>query len=89
MLGGGGAEADEQVGLAGAGVADEAERFAGGDPGAGGEGVDGGGVDVGVGVEVEVLEPLLAREPGGLNPSGGAAAIAVVLIVGGVRVLLQ
>jgi hypothetical protein len=51
--GGLGAQGDEQVGLAGAGVADQAERKSFPDPVAGGEGVDDGGVDVRVGVEVE------------------------------------
>ena len=53
---GGGAQGDEQMAFAGAGVADQAERLAGADPGAGGEGVDGGGVDGGVRGEVEVGE---------------------------------
>jgi hypothetical protein len=53
------------VGLAGAGVADQAERLALADPVAAGEGVDQGGVDGGVGVEVEVGQPFLAGEPGG------------------------
>ena len=48
------------------------------DPGAGGEGVDGGGVDVRVGVEVEVAEPFVAREAGGFDPAGGAAPVPVV-----------
>lgn len=51
-----GAEGDRQVGLAGAGVADQAERQALLDPFALGEGVDHGRVDVGVGVEVELSE---------------------------------
>jgi len=38
-FGGGGAQADEQVALAGAGFTDQAQRLAGGDPGASGEGV--------------------------------------------------
>jgi hypothetical protein len=37
-----------------------------------------GGVDVGVGVVVEVLEVLLPREPGDLDAAGGGAAVAVV-----------
>jgi hypothetical protein len=41
------------VGLAGAGVADEAERLALLDPFAAGEGVEGGRVDVRIRVEVE------------------------------------
>ena len=48
-----GAQGDEQVGFAGSAVADQAEREAFLHPVAGGEGVDDGGVDVRVGVEVE------------------------------------
>ena len=54
-----------------------------------------GGVDVGVGREVEVLDPLGAGEPGFADPAGAAAGIAVVALgeqqLGeepGVRVLL-
>ena len=78
--GGLGAQRDQQVGLAGAGVADQAQRLALLDPVAGGEGVDDGGVDVGVGVEVEVAQRLLPGEPGGLDPPFGAAAGAVVAL---------
>jgi len=80
LLRGRGPEPDEQVGLAGAGIPDEAERLARGDPGPAGEGVDVGGVDVGVCVEVEVLEPLLWREPRGLDPAGGAPPVAFVAL---------
>jgi hypothetical protein len=55
------------VRFAGAGIADEAEGLAFPDPVAGGEGVDGGGVDVRVGVEVEIPEPLIPREAGGFD----------------------
>ena len=76
----GGAEADEEVALAGTGVADQAERVATADPVGGREGVDGGRVDVRVRVEVEVPEPLLAREPGsGYAPDNGSA-VAVVAV---------
>jgi hypothetical protein len=78
VFGGGGAQGDEQVGLAGAGVPDQAQGFALADPVAGGELVDGGGVDGRVGGHVEVAEPLLAGEPGGLDPAQGGAAVAVV-----------
>ena len=78
LLGGGGAERDEQVGLAGAGVPDQAQRVAAADPVAGGELVDGGGVDVGVRGEVEVGEPFLAGEAGALDATQGGAAVAAV-----------
>jgi hypothetical protein len=78
-LRGRGAEADEQVRLTGAGVADQAQRVAGSDPGAGGEGVDGGRVDRRVGVEIEVGEHF-SRGTGGLHSSDGAAAFPVVAL---------
>ena len=68
------------MGLAGARVADQAERFALGDPGAGGELGDNGGLDAWVGVVVEVGQPLLAGEPGGGDPAGRAASVAVVAL---------
>ena len=74
----GGPERDEQVGLAGAGVPDQTQRFAVADPVPGREGVHEGGVDVGVGVVVEVLEVLLPREVGDLDAAGGGATVAVV-----------
>lgn len=58
------AEADEEVGLAGAGVAEEHNGFAGVEVGARREGRDGGGVDRGRRVEVEVGEAFGAREVG-------------------------
>jgi len=73
-------EADEQVALAGAAVADQAERLALGDPGAGGELGDDGGLGVRVGVVVEVGQPLLPREAGGADSAGGAASVAVVAL---------
>jgi hypothetical protein len=78
--GGFGAQCYQQVGFAGAGVADQAEREALFDPVAGGQGVDDGGVEVGVGVEVEGAQRLLAGEPGGFDPPFGAAAGAVVAL---------
>ena len=78
LLGGGGAERDEQVGLAGAGAPDQAQRVAAADPVACGELVDGGRVDVGVRGEVEVGEPFLAGEAGALDATQGGAAVAVV-----------
>jgi hypothetical protein len=48
-----GAERDHEMGLAGAGVPDQAQRLALLDPLALGQGVDDRGIDAGVGVEVE------------------------------------
>ena len=79
-LGGRGAQGDEQVGLSGAGVPDQAQRRAGGDPAAGGQGVDGGGVDVRVRGVVEVLEPFRAGEAGVVDAAGAAAGVAVVAL---------
>ncbi len=78
LLGGDGAKPDEQVRLAGAGVADQAQGFAVADPGAAGHGVDGRGGDVGVGVEVEVVQVLGAGEAGFFDAAGAAAPVAVV-----------
>ena len=79
-FGGGGAEGDEQVRLAGARVADQAERAALADPVAGGELADQGRVQGGVGGEVELVEPLCAREPGGVETALGASDGAVVAL---------
>ncbi|GDY70002.1 hypothetical protein SAV14893_093950 [Streptomyces avermitilis] len=68
------------MGLAGAGVTDEAERQALLDPFALGEGVDQGSVDVRVRVEVELAERLVAGKPGGLDPPLGAASGPVVAL---------
>ena len=43
-----------------------------------GQGVDHGGADAGVGVEVEVGQPFRAGEPGAADLPLGAAAVAVV-----------
>jgi hypothetical protein len=66
--GGLGAQRDQQVRLAGAAVADQAQRQALLDPLAGGQGMDDGGIDIGVGVEVEAAQGLFPGEPGGLDP---------------------
>ena len=58
----------------------KAEREAFPDPVAGGEGVDDGGVDGRVRIEVEGAQRLLAGEPGGLDLALGAAAGAVVAL---------
>lgn len=49
------------------------------DPIAGGERVDGGGVD-GVGVEVEIAEPHVAEEPRTLDGAHRGAAVTVVAL---------
>jgi hypothetical protein len=77
-FGGGGAQRDEQVGLAGAAVADEAERLSGGDPAGGAELSEGGRVEVGIGVGVEVGEPFGAGEARIGDAAGLAAGVAVV-----------
>lgn len=66
------------MGLAGSRVADQAQRVTAADPVAGGEGVDGGRVDVRVGLEVEVSEPLVPREPGRFDSAERGAAVPVV-----------
>lgn len=73
-----GAQCDEQVGFAGAGVADQAEWQAFLDPVAFGEGVNDGGVDVVVGEEVEGPQSFVAGERGGFDASFGAAPVAVI-----------
>lgn len=57
-----GGKADEEVGFAGAGIPNQAEGPALADPVPGGQRVDGGGIDVRVGVEVEAPEPLVPEE---------------------------
>src|SRR5580700_7004152 len=82
VLSGGGAQRDEQVGLAGAAVADQAARLPGGDPGAFGQGGDERGGDVRVGGVVEVLDPLGAGEAGPADQPGLAAGLPVVAFQG-------
>ena len=72
---GGDAERDEQVALAGAGRADQAEVLRGGDPFQGGEVVQGRGRDAGHGA-VELVEGLDQRERRGLEPGGGVGGVA-------------
>ena len=71
-------EPDEQVGLAGAGVAEQHDGFAGVDVGAGGEVARVAGADGGGGVDVEVGEPFEAGEVGFVDAAGAAAFGAVV-----------
>jgi hypothetical protein len=66
-LGGRGSQADEQVGLAGARVTDQAQRLPGADPGGAGQGVDGGGVDVRVGVESKSSSHFSRGKPAALT----------------------
>ena len=80
LLGRSCSQADEEVALARAGVADQAKWLAAADPVAGRESVYGRGVDVRVGVEVEVTEPLVPREPGCLDASDRGAAVAVIAL---------
>ena len=77
-LGGGGAQPDQQVGLAGPGVPDQAQRLPGGDPLAAGQGVDQRRGHVRVRGEVEVLDPLGAGEGGLADQPGLAAAFPVI-----------
>ncbi len=77
LFAGGQPESDEQVGFAGAGVAEQHDRLTGVDPRAGGEGGE-GGRDAGDGVGVEVGQPLDAGEAGFADAAGPAAAGAVV-----------
>jgi len=73
-------QAAEQVGLAGPAVADQAERVALGDPGAGRELSDQRGLDVRVGLVVEARQPLLPGEFGCGQPPGRAPAVPVVAL---------
>jgi hypothetical protein len=68
------------VGLAGAGVTEQADRGAGADPVAGGQRGDGGRVDGGVGGVVEVLQPFCAGEGGVVDAAGAAAFVSGVAL---------
>ena len=76
LLGRGGAEADEEVRFPGSGVADPAERLPAADLVAGGEGIDGGGVDIRVSVEVEVSELFVSQKSGCFDSADGGAPIS-------------
>ncbi|BBY64909.1 hypothetical protein MHEL_31520 [Mycolicibacterium helvum] len=70
----GGAQCDEQTGLAGSRVTDQAQELAFGDSVAGGQLVNGRGVNVGVGVEIEFAQPFLAWEACGFDSVQGGSA---------------
>ena len=78
VLGGGGAQPDQQVRLAGPGVADQAQRLPGGDPLRSGPACDQRGGHVRVRGEVEVLDPLGAGEGGLADQPGLAAGFPVI-----------
>jgi len=79
-LRGRGAEPDQQVRFSGAGITDQAERVPGLDPGAGRELVDRRGVHRGVGLEIELLDALVAGEAGVVDAASGAALVPVVTL---------
>ena len=69
---------DEQMGLAGAGVTEQHDRFAGVHVVPGGEVAQGGGCDAGDGVDVELRQPFQPRELGVVDAPGAASFGAVV-----------
>jgi hypothetical protein len=78
VLGGGEAGTDEQVALAGAGVAEQHDRLAVVDERAVAEHRDRGRGDVRVGVEVELVERLDPWQSGFVDPPGAASFVADV-----------
>jgi hypothetical protein len=78
LLAGREAEADQQMGLAGAAVAEQHHGFAGVQVVPGGQVAEGGGLDHRDGVDVEVREPFEARELGVVDAAGAASFAAVV-----------
>src|SRR5262249_14852112 len=82
LLAGGQAQADQQVGLAGAGVAEQHDRLALVQVGAGGQAGEDGRGDGRVGVGAEVGQPFDAREAG-FGDAAGAAAGGAVIQLGG------
>ena len=70
------AETNEQMRLAGPGVADEAQGCSFADPVPGREGVDGCGVDVRVSVEIEISQPLVPAKVRCFDPSDGGCSAA-------------
>jgi hypothetical protein len=82
LLAGGQAEPDEQVGLAGAAVAEQHDRLAVVQVGAGGQAGEEGGGDGRDGVGAEVGQSLDAREAG-FGDAAGAAPGGTVVELGG------
>jgi hypothetical protein len=82
LFGRGGAQCDEQVGLAGAGVAEQNQRLAGVDPGAAGQVGQGRRRQVGQPGGVEVGESFGARELGLVDPADPAAGVAFIAFGG-------
>ncbi len=64
--------------FSGSGVPDQTQGLPLAGPGAGGEGTDGGGVDVGVGIDIKVGQPLFAWEPRSSDPPHRTSVVAVV-----------
>jgi len=82
LFAGGEAESDEQMGLAGAGVAEQHDGFAGVHVVPGCELAECRWLDGRDGVDVEVGEPFQARELGVVKPAGAASFAAVVDLSG-------
>jgi hypothetical protein len=76
----GGAEADEQVGFSGSGVPDQALGCTFADPVRGRVGVDGGGVDVRVRVEIKIPEPFVPRKVRCFDPADRGAVQALSVL---------
>ncbi|KJF19123.1 hypothetical protein SZ00_06050 (plasmid) [Rhodococcus sp. AD45] len=62
----------------GSGVPDQTQGLTLADPVARGEGADCRGIDVGIGIEIEVCQPLFARETRSLDPPHHTSAVTVV-----------
>ena len=78
LLAGGQSQPDEQMRLAGPGVTEQHDRFAGVEIVPGGEVAEGGGCDAGYGVDVEVRQPFQSGELRVVDASGTAAFGAIV-----------
>ena len=77
-LGGAGSQADQQVTLPRPGAAVQAQRGAGLDPVPAGEPADQSGVDGGVGLKREVVQPFSERKPRGADSLFRAAPVTSV-----------